>query len=173
MTQVRKVDHVAVAVASIAEAIPLYCGILGARFLMGGDDDERGLRTIQFQFADSKLELMEPLRPDSGLQRFLDRRGQGFHHVTIFVEDVTETIAELEAEGYEVVDTDLSDSRWRETYLRPRSGFGALLQIVDTDARWDLPSDELTLEDVLAGRAEWRDRKPQLRREFKTTKEQT
>ncbi len=173
MTQVRTVDHVAVAVPSIAAALPLYQDLLGGRFVMGGDDDERGLRTLQLQLPNVKLELMEPLRPDSGVQRFLDRRGPGFHHMTIFVEDVEQTVTELESEGFEVVDTDLTSPRWRETYLRPRSGFGALLQIVDTDARWDMPSDEVTLHDVLEGRAEWHAHRPQLRRGREFTMEET
>jgi methylmalonyl-CoA/ethylmalonyl-CoA epimerase len=163
MTHVRTVDHIAVAVSSIAAALPLYQDILGGRFVMGGDDDDRGLRTLQLELPNLKLELMEPLRPDSDVQAFLDRRGPGFHHMTIFVEDVEQTVADLEAQGFEVVDLNLTSSRWRETYVRPRSGFGALLQIVDTDARWDVPSDTVTLEDVLAGRAEWRDHRPQLR----------
>lgn len=173
MTRVRTVDHMAVAVPSIPAALPLYAGVLGARFVMGGDDDDRGLRTIQFQLRNVKLELMQPLRPDSGLQRFLDRRGPGFHHMTIFVEDVEETITELEAEGFEVVDTDLSHPRWRETYLRPRTGFGALLQIIDTTVRWDVPSDEVTLGDVLGGRAQWRGHRARLREEHTTTEKET
>ena len=52
-----------------------------------------------------------------------------------------------------------------ESYIRPKSGFGALIQIVETDERWDVPVPGLTIEDVLAGRAIWRDGRARLRTE--------
>lgn len=150
--RVRKVDHVAIAVPSIAEAARLFVDVLGAAFLEGGDYPLRGMRTVQLMLGGVKLELVEPLDEHSEIRRFLDRHGPGFHHLTIYVDSLDDAIAELEAGGYEVVDTSEVIPGWRETYLRPRSAFGTLLQLVETDGPPAGLFEEITLEQVLAGR---------------------
>ena len=161
--KITHVDHVAIAVRSLEEATKLFLGVLGGEFITGGDDERLDIRTLQLRLTDMKVELMEPLSESSYLRAYLDRHGQGFHHMTIFVDDVEQAIRELEAGGYEVVDTNLEHPAWRETYLRPKSGFGTLLQIADTDQSWDMPFEGVTLEAVLAGDAVWHDRGPLLR----------
>ena len=79
---IRKLDHVAMAVPSIAETIPLFCAALGGEFASGGDSDDTGIRVVHLRFPGFKLELMQPLRSDSHLQRHLDEHGPGFHHLT-------------------------------------------------------------------------------------------
>lgn len=160
---VLEVDHVAVAVNSIPEALRLYLDTLGGEFISGGDGPNDDMRTVQLRVGGLKLELMQPLGDDSYLQRFIDKHGQGFHHMTIFVEDLYEAIASLEGAGYEVVDTNPASPLWRETYVRPRSGFGTLIQIVQTNRGWNEPFEGITLEAILNGDVVWRDDIPTLR----------
>jgi methylmalonyl-CoA/ethylmalonyl-CoA epimerase len=148
---VRKVDHLGIAVHSIEEASRLFIDVLGGEFVAGGDEDRRGIRTVQIRLGGFKLELMQPLDDGSYLARYLARYGQGFHHMTVFVDDVVEAVATLEAAGYEVVDTNLANPSWKETYLRPRSGFGTLIQLAETDMTWQESYPGVTLESVLAG----------------------
>lgn len=166
MTQVRRFDHVAIAVADLRGAVRLYHDVLGGEFISGGDDEDLAIRTLQLRFPPgSKVELMTPLTEDCYLQRFIDKHGSGFHHATMFVEDLANTIEKLTADGFEVVDTDMASTVWKETFVRPSSGFGALLQLatVHCEDRWLTPTDEFGLEDVLAGRAVWSDGTPHLR----------
>jgi methylmalonyl-CoA/ethylmalonyl-CoA epimerase len=149
--KVRKIDHIAIAVHSIADASKLFIDTLGGEFLEGSDNPPRAMRTIQLSLGGVKLELMEPLSEDSDVQRFLDKHGEGFHHMTIYVEDLDESIASLEGAGFEVVDTAELLAGWRETYVRPRSGFGTLLQIVETEGPPSGLFDDITLDQVLAG----------------------
>ena len=160
---VRKVDHVGIAVPDIAEPARLFHDVLGGRFLAGGDNDETGIRLVHLALPGFKVEIMQPLRADSVLQRHLDRRGPGFHHMTFFVDDLPASIVELEGNEVGVTGTDLSSPRWRETFIDPASSFGTLLQFVETDRVWDEPTRGLTLDDVLGGRAVWRDYEPCLR----------
>lgn len=148
-----RLDHVAIAVADPREGVALYRDVLGGRFLFGGDSDEQGIRVLQFALPDgSKVELISPTRPDAGVARFLERRGPGVHHLTLVFADVEVALQRLTARGYEVVDVDLRRPVWREAYVRPRSGLGVLLQVVDSTLRWDVPaSPEITVERVLAG----------------------
>jgi methylmalonyl-CoA/ethylmalonyl-CoA epimerase len=155
--QIQKVDHLAIAVPTVAEAVPLVRDLLGARFLAGGDNLDSGARVVHFALPGLKLELLEPLRPGTPLADHLDRRGPGFHHLTFFVDDVPTTVDVLQESGFAPVGTSAAQPRWTETYLSPKQTFGALFQFVATTRRWDIPATDHTLDDVLTGRVVWRD----------------
>ena len=164
---VQAFDHVAIAVHDIAAALPLFMDVLGGRFVLGGDDPVFGIRTVQLALPPgTKIELMAPLREDTQLTRFLAERGEGFHHATLLVDDLEATIADLESNGFEVVDTDTSNPRWRVTYVRPSSAFGALLQVAQSTEDWHGPVAGVTLEAVLAGEVVWYDERPLPRSEL-------
>jgi methylmalonyl-CoA/ethylmalonyl-CoA epimerase len=154
---IRKLDHVAIASHDMAEAVTLFVDVLGASLVAGGDNDRSGMRLMHLQCGGFKVELMQPLRPDSPISPRLAQRGPGFHHLTFIVDDLVETIDALSAVGLPTVGTSLESPRWRETFLPPRATFGTLLQLVDTTRRWDVPTTDYAIDDVLAGRVEWRD----------------
>ncbi|MEJ2885033.1 VOC family protein [Actinomycetospora aeridis] len=156
---VLRLDHVAVAVRHVGAAAALFGGAIGGRFLFGGDNDHQGIRVAQFALPGGmKIELISPLRDDAPVARFLERRGEGVHHLTLIVEDVEVAVARLTGLGYDVVDVDLTSPHWREAFVRPRSAFGTLLQLADSTARWDTPAASgITLDDVLAGRVVFTD----------------
>lgn len=160
-----RLDHIAIVVRDLEPAVLLFRDLLGGEFIGGGDDAIHAMRTLQFALPPGvKIELMTPIGPDSHLHRFLAEHGGGFHHATLFVQDVAAAAEELVAAGFEVVDTDLRRSSWQETYIRPRSGFGTLLQLVTSDREWTRPlAPEIRVEDVLAGRVAWIDDHPVLR----------
>lgn len=160
MTTVQRVDHIAIAVSDLRPAVALFQGVFGAEFMHGGDDPRIDIRTVQFRVPPGiKIELMTPTKPTSYLQAFIDKKGEGFHHLTIVVDDIEHTIDDLTAADFPLVDTDLRYPKWRETFLRPSQGFG-LLQIVDTNGDWMTPTTDYTLDDVLDGRVVWRDHAP-------------
>jgi methylmalonyl-CoA/ethylmalonyl-CoA epimerase len=154
---VRRIDHVAIALPDMAEAVPLFSEALGGRFISGGDNDETGIRLAHIAFPGLKIELMQPLRTSSVLAESLRRNGPGFHHLTFIVDDVSTTQATLDSRGWATTGTDVSSSAWSETFIRPKLTFGALMQFVSTDKDWHTPTDEYDLMDVLAGRCVWRD----------------
>lgn len=152
---VRTFDHVALAVRSLRDACRLFAGLLGGRVVAGGDDEDLGLRSVQLVLPPGvKVELLQPLRADCYLQAYLDRHGEGVHHLTCYVDDVAVAVAAAEAAGFETVDTDLSRPHWRETFVRPRSAFGTLIQLAAPDPGPTLV-EGMTLEDILEGRVVW------------------
>lgn len=154
MIEVHGFDHVAIAVRDLPRAASLYGDVLGGDLVRGGDDLELGIRTMQFKLPPGvKVELLTPIG-DSYLARYIDKHGEGFHHATIFVADLSAAVTDLESEGFEVIDYDDSMETWQEAFVRPSSGFGALLQLVATVLDWSEPIDGLTVEGVLGG--EWR-----------------
>ena len=130
-----ELDHVAVAVRSIREALKLYRDGLGGEYLMGGDQDT--WRWLQLRFpGGGKVELLEPLG-EGFLTRVLDSRGEGLHHVTFKTDDIEAAIAHLRGLGYELVDVNLSDPRWKEAFLRPSKSHGTLIQIAQSSSDAD------------------------------------
>jgi methylmalonyl-CoA/ethylmalonyl-CoA epimerase len=132
-----RLDHVAVAVHSIKSALPLYRDALGGEYLMGGDASGTW-RWIQLRFpGGGKVELLEPLG-EGFLTRFLERYGEGLHHITFKTDDLREAIGDLERRGYELVDVELDDPDWKEAFLRPSLAHGTLIQV----AQSSLPDEE-------------------------------
>lgn len=163
MTTGGSIDHVAIAVRDLAAAAHLFVDVLGATFIAGGDDERLGIRTLQVLLPGAKIELMTPIRDDSYLQAFIDKHGEGFHHMTTFFEDLGALIPQLDDAGFTTIDTSYEDPSWSETFLRPKAAFGALFQMVQTDVDWRKPHDHTTLEDVLAGRVVWTGSETRLR----------
>jgi methylmalonyl-CoA/ethylmalonyl-CoA epimerase len=147
---IERFDHISLGVRSVEQTLPLI-NFLGARFINGADHIRNQFRWVQFQLEDgSRLELIAPLSPDSFLQRFLERRGEGLHHVTYKVTDVEAAAARAVTSGYRISGLHI-DPAWSEVFLHPGDAHGVLIQL----AAW--PDEGLWsgygLEDVLAGRS--------------------
>ena len=135
-------DHVAVALHSIKPALGLYRDGLGGEYLMGGD--ERGVwRWLQLSYpGGGKVELLEPLG-DGFLSEFLDKRGEGLHHVTFKTDDIRGAIDHLQGQGYELVDVNIESPHWKEAFLRPSKSHGTLIQIAQSSGSDDEVKDRL------------------------------
>jgi methylmalonyl-CoA/ethylmalonyl-CoA epimerase len=142
-------DHVAVAVHSIKDAVRLYRDALGGEYLMGGDQDT--WRWVQFRYPNGgKVELLEPLG-EGFLTRFLERYGEGLHHMTFKADDIEAAIAHVESQGYELVDVNLEGPHWKEAFLRPSGAHGTLVQLGWSSSPDDEAADAMSpdLEELL------------------------
>ncbi len=147
-----KLDHVAWAVWDLTGPVRILTDVLGARYCDGGDETAAGFRWLQFQLPHGKIEVIEPLRRDSFLSRFLDRRGPGLHHITFYVEDIERALEGLRQAGFEPVDVNLSHESWKEAFIHPRDAHGVLFQIAETAEPFGEPTPRRTLEEFLADR---------------------
>lgn len=130
---VKKLDHVAIAVRNIRDALPLYRDTLGGEYHQGGNEYAGDFRWVQFTYPEGgKLELIEPLGEDSFLHKFLEERGEGLHHITYLVQDIEELVKRLRAAGYRVVGENYQYPEWKEAFISPRSAHGALVQLAET-----------------------------------------
>lgn len=160
---VRRFDHVAVAVRDLDAASRLFIDLLGGELIAGGDDESLGIRTMQLKFPPGvKVELLTPLDESSYLQGYLDKHGEGFHHMTCMVDDVEEASRRLQEAGIGTVDTRSGTDFWDETYIRPSSAFGTLVQLASSPLVWTDPvmPDGAAAADVLAGRVSWNEARP-------------
>jgi methylmalonyl-CoA/ethylmalonyl-CoA epimerase len=143
-------DHVGVALHSIKPAVGLYRDGLAGEYLMGGDAPV--WRWIQFRYpGGGKIELLEPIG-DGFLSNFLDKRGEGLHHVTFKTDDIRGAIDHLRGRGYELVDVNIDNPHWKEAFLRPSKSHGTLIQIAQSSGTDDEVKDHLrpsNLEELL------------------------
>lgn len=128
-----QIDHVAIAVRSVASAKPFYVDALGATFLFAGDNVRQGFRWAQFRFPQGgKIELVTPIGDDGFVQRFLDKRGEGVHHITLKVPDIKRAIAHLRSTGVELINVSIEHPYWKEAFVHPRDAHGVLVQVVQS-----------------------------------------
>lgn len=127
------VDHTAIAVRDIAAAVPLVRDALGGAFLFAGDVPAQGFRWAQFGMpGGGKIELVMPLRADSFLARFIERRGEGVHHITLKVPDIAAAVEHLEAQGVPLFNVSIGGKGWKEAFIHPRDAHGTLIQLAET-----------------------------------------
>ncbi|MGH2758346.1 MAG: VOC family protein [Actinomycetota bacterium] len=148
---IQTMDHIALATWDVTNAVGLLTNVLGATYVDGGDDPA-GFRWLQFRLPGGKVEVLEPLDRDGFLYRFLTKRGEGLHHVTFYVADITDAIAKLRAAGYETVDVNIQSEHWKEAFLHPRDTSGVLIQIAETPVPEGGYGKLRPLEEVLADR---------------------
>jgi methylmalonyl-CoA/ethylmalonyl-CoA epimerase len=131
-----QLDHVAVAVHSIDPALKLFRDALGGNYLFDGPIESGGDRGSWRWYqlglpGGGKIELLEPLG-DGFLSRFLQERGEGFHHITLKTDDIEAAMDRIRQNGFELVDVNLDDENWKEAFLRPKQAHGTLIQIAQS-----------------------------------------
>lgn len=131
MADAVRLDHVAIGLPRIVDAMPFVVGALGATPTIGGPN--AGFRGGQWRFANGALlELIEPAGPPGGfLHRFLAARGPGVHHLTFKVPVFADAIAHARTCGYEVVGIFDAHPAWKEAFLHPKQAQGIVVQIVE------------------------------------------
>ena len=127
-----RLDHVGIAVRSIAQARTFFEGILGAKFLFERVERSGTFRFTVFDLQGFTIELLEPIAPDGFLAKFLEKRGEGVHHITLQTPDLKEKVSFLEGKGVRVVDKHLDESDFRDAFISPKSACGVLFQLSDT-----------------------------------------
>ncbi len=126
-----RLAHVAVAVRSIAGALPLYRA-LGLEPAGEEEVPEQGVRVAFLPAGGTRIELLEPLGEGSPVARHLERRGPGLHHVAVEVRSLDRAVERLLAEGYELVSGPAPGAHGtRVAFLHPRSTGGVLLELVE------------------------------------------
>jgi methylmalonyl-CoA epimerase len=135
LTVERTLDHVAIAVPSIASALPHYETLLGAVGSPPERVDAQGVSVVFVGTGPGRIELLEPLRDDTPVARFLARRGPGLHHIAYRVADLPATLARLERAGLQLIDREprLGAHGRRIAFIHPKSTGGVLIELVERE----------------------------------------
>lgn len=132
--KVGELHHVAIAVPSLAAALPFYTDTLGMRAGKPHELPGQAVRAVFVESAGSRLELIEPTEPTSGVARFLAERGRPtLHHVCYAVRDLDAALAELAGSGVELVDRSPRPGLdGRVAFLHPRASGGVLIELIES-----------------------------------------
>jgi methylmalonyl-CoA/ethylmalonyl-CoA epimerase len=132
-----RIDHVGIACRDLAEKIAFYESVMGLTVVSREVNESQGVREAMLRVADgpdggSYVQLLEPLSPDSPVGKFLDRRGEGIHHVGYGVTDITAALAALGASGVTLIDERPRHGSMGAAiaFLHPRSIGGVLTELV-------------------------------------------
>lgn len=127
------IDHVAMAVEDLDEAIALYQDRLGMRLQHRETVEPFGVEAVLLGVGDGQVELLSPVSSDSGVGRFLERRGPGMHHVAYRTDDIDTALESVRAAGLQLIDerprTGLRNSR--VAFIDPKSTGGVLTELVE------------------------------------------
>jgi methylmalonyl-CoA/ethylmalonyl-CoA epimerase len=133
MQPVKALNHVGIAVHSIDAQRSFYEDVLGAVFEGIEEVPDQKVRVGFFRVNDVRLELLEPTDPSSTIQTFLEKRGEGLHHLAFTVDDIQARIAELQADGLKMIDTTPRPGAHKTqiAFVHPKSTFGVLTEICE------------------------------------------
>ncbi len=127
----QKIEHLGIAVKELAKSIPLFEQLLNTSCYKTEEVASEGVNTAFFQIGDSKVELLEATKPDSPIAKFLDKKGEGIHHIAFDVENIEAEMKRLQALGFELLNE--TPKRGADNklvcFLHPKSTNGVLIEL--------------------------------------------
>ena len=128
-----KIDHIGIAVRSIQDVLKLYEGVLELRVSGYEDVEDQGVRVAMLPIGESRIELLEPLRPDSPIEKFMSKRGEGIHHISVCVENIESALERFKAAGVRLIDSTPKRGAGNSkiAFIHPAGMHGVLLELVE------------------------------------------
>lgn len=130
--KIKRIAHLGIAVKDLEPAKKLYGENLCLE--LGGEEvvETQKVKVSFFKVGESNLELLLPTAPDSPVAKFLETRGEGFHHLALEVEDIDAAVAELKAAGVKLIDETPREGahHTRVAFIHPKATFGLLVELV-------------------------------------------
>jgi methylmalonyl-CoA/ethylmalonyl-CoA epimerase len=128
-----EIDHVAIAVNDLDAAIDYYQRAYGVDLEHRERVERDGVDEALLKVADSYVQLLRPFRDDSTVAKFLERKGEGIHHVGYRVDSCAEAVERLKAEGYQLIDQEPRPGSRGTTvaFVHPKGAFGTLIELVE------------------------------------------
>lgn len=127
------IEHIGIAVKSLDEAIPFYEKVLGLKCYSIEEVADQKVRTAFFKIGQTKIELLESTDPDGPVGKFIEKRGEGVHHMAFAVKDLDGKLREAENKGVRLIDS--KPRKGAEgldiAFLHPRSTFGVLTELCE------------------------------------------
>jgi methylmalonyl-CoA/ethylmalonyl-CoA epimerase len=125
------IEHLGIAVKSIENSLPYYEKVLGLKCYNIEEVTDQKVKTAFFKVGQTKIELLEPTSEESTIAKFIEKRGEGVHHIAFAVPDVAGALAEVEAKGVQLIDK--APRKGAEglniAFLHPKSTAGVLTEL--------------------------------------------
>ncbi|MFM7672841.1 MAG: methylmalonyl-CoA epimerase [Bacteroidota bacterium] len=126
-----KLEHIGIAVRSLTEAIPRYELLLGASCYKTEEVTGEQVRTAFFHSGETKIELLESMSPDGVIAQFIEKRGEGLHHIAFAVADIYAEMEQKKADGFQLLNTEpkLGADNKLVCFIHPKSAGGVLVEL--------------------------------------------
>ena len=127
----RKIEHIGIAVNDLKTSNLLFEKLFGAPPYKEEEVASEGVKTSFFKNGPNKIELLEATTPDSPIAKFLEKKGEGIHHIAFDVADITAEIARLKSEGFQILNETPkkgADNKW-VAFLHPKGTNGVLIEL--------------------------------------------
>jgi len=127
----KKIEHIGIAVKDLEAANATYNAVLGSENYKTETVESEGVSTSFFEIGESKIELLAATNPESPIVKFIEKRGEGIHHIAFAVDDIKAEIARLEKEGFKLINTEPKDGADNKlvAFMHPKSSHGVLVEL--------------------------------------------
>ncbi|MEA4917913.1 methylmalonyl-CoA epimerase [Proteiniphilum sp.] len=131
--KITHIEHIGIAVKSIEEQLPYYEGILGLKCYNIETVEDQKVKTAFFMVGQTKIELLEPTDEESTIAKFIEKRGEGIHHIAYATENVNEALNELDGKGVRLIDREARGGAegLRIAFLHPKSTGSVLTELCE------------------------------------------
>jgi methylmalonyl-CoA/ethylmalonyl-CoA epimerase len=127
------IEHIGIAVKNLDQAIDYYENVLGLKCYKIEEVKDQKVKTAFFKVGETKIELLETTDPEGPIGKFIEKRGEGIHHIAFAIDNLSESLKELKAKGIELIDS--SPKKGAEgldiAFLHPHSTFGVLTELCE------------------------------------------
>ena len=126
-----KIEHIGIAVKNIAEASSIYEKLLGVKSYKTEVVESEHVVTEFFQTGENKIELLEALSPDSAISKFIEKKGEGIHHIAFDVDDIIAEMSRLKSEGFILLNEQPKAGADNKLvcFVHPKSANGVLIEL--------------------------------------------
>jgi methylmalonyl-CoA/ethylmalonyl-CoA epimerase len=126
-----KIEHIGIAVKNIEESNSLFAKLFARQPYKTEVVESEGVSTSFFQMGDSKIELLEATNTDSAIAKFIEKRGEGIHHIAFEVEDIYAEMKRLETEGFQLINKEPKPGADNKLvcFLHPKGTNGVLIEL--------------------------------------------
>lgn len=127
----KKVEHIGIAVKNLASANELFSKLFGKESYKSEKVEREGVTTTFFQMRDTKIELLEATNSDSAISKFIEKKGEGIHHIAFEVEDIKSEMIRLEKIGFTLLNKEPQKGADHKLicFLHPKSTNGVLVEL--------------------------------------------
>lgn len=126
-----KIEHIGIAVKSLKKSNELFSKLLGKSHYKSEEVKNEGVNTSFFKVGENKIELLEATNKDSPIAKFIDKKGEGIHHIAFDVEDIVSEIKRLKCEGFVLLNETPKKGADNKlvAFLHPKSSNGVLIEL--------------------------------------------
>jgi len=130
---IEQIDHIGIAVKNLKETMRIYKDLLGLELIEEETIEEQKITLAKFLVGKVKIELVQSTHPESAIEKFIEKRGEGIHHIAFSVDNIHESLKELNAKGVNLIDKEprIGAGGAKIVFIHPKDMNGVLIELLE------------------------------------------